>query len=389
MKTRTTLLSGVVLLPILAAVARAQVPFTAPVDTQPTTRFALDTAAMWAEAPDQAKAREAQRQELESAIRSAEGPQDRAAAHLALANWLLAVPTARPATKWILGMASEADLKLLADSADAAQSHLKEARLLLNRIPATASAPAASQPTPAVPGAAGSAGDQRRRKLEAAASNLEPFQVILATAKVASDRKALKAACKPAARGLAAVREVANDELSACALMWQAFAWNIAGREGRSTVSLPEATVKPENPDYDFICRLLRCLIIMDNGQYPIGLAITMRIRFNCSEWFPKESKEQIKAREHLAALVQCRIGTTWMVKLRESNFPANADRVEAQLVEVRDKVLGQAKPPIEIYTLPQAVPILVESPKVSTKVAATQAALSPSTKPKAGTSPE
>lgn len=399
MTTRTALLSSVVLLPILAVVARAQNAFTPPVDTRPTTRFSLDFAALWAEVPDRAKTREAQSQELDLVVQAAEGPLDQAAAHLALANWLLAIPTARPATKWILGMATDTDLKQMADSASTAQHHLQEARLLLKRVPTTAPAPAsqaagypgpaASRPpavadgaTPAVPGAAGNTGDRLRRKLEAAADHLEPFQVMLATANVARDANALKAACRQAARGLASVREAANDELAACALMWQAFAWNLAGREGRSTVSLPESTVKPENPDYDFICRLFRCLILVDNRQYPIGLAMTIRIRSNCSEWFPRETKEQIQARERLAALVQCHIGQLWMTKLRETNFPANADRLEVQLVQVQSTVFGEVKPPIEIYALPQAVPILVEPPKVSPKAAATQTAPSPSTKP-------
>ena len=392
MKTRTALLSGFVLWPTLAVVARAQLASTPPVDTRPTTRFSLDIPAQWAEAPDRAKTRAAQGQELDLVVQAAEGPLDQAAAHLALANWLLAVPTARPATKWILGMATDPDLKLIADSAVAAKDHLREARVLLKRAPASTSAPA-SQPaghgTPAVPGAAGDAGDRLRRKLAAAADLLEPFQVMLATANLAGDAKALKAACRQAARGLASVREAANDQLAACALMWQAFAWNLAGREGRSTVSLPDSMVKPENPDYDFICRLLRCLILVDNGHYPVGLVMTMRIRSDCSDWFPREPKEQIQARERLAALVQCHIGQLWMAKLRAANSPANADRLEVQLVQVQSTVFGEVKPPVEIYTLPQAVPILVEPPKVSPKAAATQTAPSPSTKPKAGTSAE
>ncbi len=362
MTALTFRLATVLFLTLWISSGLAQTTFQAPPDVTLTTRFSLDVAALWAESPSRAETLEKDRLALEQAVREARSPVDQAAAKLALANWHLAVPTAEPATRWLLNMAGEKDLKILAESATAAQEQIVEARKLLGVTPATTSAPASAPASePAKPS---SPEEQARRKLVTAAERLDPFLAALASAVVLGDEATRKSKRSAAARGLSSLREVENEELAASALMWQAFMWNLAGREGRSTVSLPNATEPPKDPDFDFVSRLVRCQILADNGHYLAAMAMAMRVRSSCEDWFPKESPQSVRSRERLAALVQCAVGTQWMHVLRKDNFPANADRLEAQLIQVQNTVFGEKREPMPIYTLKRAVPILVQLPK-------------------------
>ncbi len=128
--------------------------------------------------------------------------------------------------------------------------------------------------------------------------------------------------------------------------------------------ALPNVTTPPEQPSYDYLSRLIRCQILADNGHYIPALALAKRTQTSCEEWFPKESPEKLRARERLAATVDCNVGTQWMKVLRQENFQPNADRLEAQLVQVQETVFKDLKPPIAIYTLERSVPILGAAPQ-------------------------
>jgi hypothetical protein len=295
-----------------------------------------------------------ERRDLEHAVEQARTPVDRATANLALANWHLAVPTTQPATKWLLKWLA----RRTANPTDAAAEaqNIKEACRNLEKLPASAPA---SGPASA-PAAEVSPLARARQKLESTADALDAFAGVMASAVVTGKETEQKAARNAAARAVGNFREVDNPELAACALMWQAFTWNLAGREGRSTVILPNATVQPQQPSYDYLSRLIRCQIMADNRLYPTGVAMAQRVRSSCEEWFPKESPEKLRARERLAALVQCNIGNQWMAALRRDNFAQNADRLEAQLIQVQEAVFTGLKPPIAVYHLERSVPILV-----------------------------
>jgi hypothetical protein len=344
---------------VWASTALAQGGFEPPPDVKLTTRYSLDVAALWAEVPDNAAAFDKERRELEGAIDAARTPLDRAAARLALANWILAVPTAKPATKWLLNMAGDKDRKALASAAADAEKLIKEARLLYKKPPTTTTSAPTTRKFDEMAGLS-----PAERKLETVANQLTPFVGVMATAAGSPNMSKEKAERSVAARALAPLREVDNPELAASALMWQAFIWNLAGRDGRSTVSLPSATVPPEQPSYDFISRMIRLQILTDNDQFAAALAMAAKVRANCDEWFSKESPEKVRSRERLAALVQCSVGNQWMLALRRDGFPSNADRLEYQLIQLQDTVFKGLKSPIAIYTLERSIPILVQPHK-------------------------
>lgn len=344
--------------------AMGQAAFEPPPEVKLTTRYSLDVAAIWAEVPDNTAAIENDRRELEQAVEAARTPLDQAKAKLALANWYLAMPTTKPATKWLLNMADERDHKALADAAAAADKLIKEARLVYMKTPTTTSAPATSS-APATRKTDEMAGlTPEERKLETVASQLNPFVIVMATATGSPNMSKQKADRNAAALALARLREVDNPDLAACALMWQAFVWNLAGRDGRSTVTLPNATVPPQHLSYDFLCRLIRLQILADNDQFAAALAMAGKVRANCEEWFPKDSPEKVRSRERLAALVQCSVGNQWMLVLRRDGFPSNADKLEFVLIQVQDTVFKDRKPPFAVYTLERSIPILVEPGK-------------------------
>src|SRR5688572_4438510 len=102
------------------------------VETQPSTQEAtlsFDIAELLADPPNgQAMQRG---DALQKSIDGATTPLDQATAHLAMANWLLATPTAHSATRLLLGYATPEDFGKLAEAARTAQTHLETARTLL------------------------------------------------------------------------------------------------------------------------------------------------------------------------------------------------------------------------------------------------------------------
>ena len=119
------------------------------------------------------------------------------------ANWYLAVPTAKPATKWLLNMASENDRKALTDAAAEADKQIKEARLLYKKTPTTTTSAPATRKADAMAGFS-----PAERKLETTANQLAPFAAVMATAmgspskgKEKMDRSAAARCARQPARG--------------------------------------------------------------------------------------------------------------------------------------------------------------------------------------------
>src|SRR5687767_2870060 len=80
-------------------------------ETQPSTQLttvAFDVAEIMAD-PANSDAGTQRGEVLQKAIDEATTPLDQATAHLAMANWLLAVPTARPATRLLVGYSTPED----------------------------------------------------------------------------------------------------------------------------------------------------------------------------------------------------------------------------------------------------------------------------------------
>jgi hypothetical protein len=325
----------------------------APEDQAPASRAAsapsLDLAGCLSAPAGESQRFEAKLTDLNKRIAAATTPLDRAAAHLAVANWLLAVPVARPATRWLMGMEAPGDPQRLAGATEQALEHLDRARSILKA---------------AKPGRGGL--EKRRADLDRVADALEPFGKLFAAAGLSSDAEKRKAAFANAALDLAVARESEMQDLSACALLWQSFAWQCAGRRERAMVSLPNALTAPEQPSFDFLGRLLRCRLTAEEGQRAAAFALLIRVRGMCDQWFFEESAEAIAARRRLAALLQYRIGQSWLDKLKASGSQGAIEDLQAMLDGLRE-ALADKDGCGPVYIPDQAVPILIEPPAATT----------------------
>ncbi len=331
-------------------------------ETAPAASGEVDLAACLADPPDFAGKLDARITEFREAVEAADSPVARAAAHLAAANWLIGTATSRPAVRWLVGMERPDDPAHLAAKAKQAREHLDKARAALKSA-----------------GQDKSPSSKKIAELRLAADSLEPFVEVFAAAGLGGDADKRKAAFAEAALGLAVTRESDNPELSACALLWQSLAWEHAGRRERAMVSLPTALVRPGQPAFDFLARLLRCRLAAEEGRCAAAFALARRVRAECDLWFPKEPPDQLAARRRLAAATQYRIGQAWLGQLAKSNSKSATDDVKAMLVGLRD-VLYDKNTPGAVYVPESVVPILVQPSQVSTTAPTTQSPTRPAT---------
>jgi hypothetical protein len=277
---------------------------------------------------------------MRGVLDAARTPLEQASVELAMANWLLAVPTASPATRWLLGLPEGDDLERIHESARDAQVHLARARKLLG---------------PEEPEA-----KERWRELRSAASLLDAFATLMFACADKPSSDTYRDACESAASGLGTARESERQIVAASAMMWQAHAFSLADRTERALSTLPDALAKPELLPYDFMARLLRCRILAESGESPAAIALTMRIREVSEDWFPQQDNQAIQARVRLVGVLQARLTREWMSTLHTS--PEAVTSLTGTLDSLQEMLFpsGRRNP---IYHLETAVPILIEAP--------------------------
>lgn len=352
-----------------------------PLDKQPVTvqssqKFTLDLNKLLADPADWSAAFDDERQSLETLVDEAQKPIDKAAAHLALANWLLANPTAMSATRWLIGMETSSDREKLTELAESAEEHLDNARKLIDAQRDALKEADADDETIAK-------SNDCIRDLNANLRQLQPFAELLATAGSIGDEESRRSAFSRSARGLAGLREATDDELAACALLWQSFAWEQADRNYRTQLSLPVALKQPNQANYDFMSRLLRCRTLIEHEQYAAATALAIRMRSLCAKWFLREDPQSIEARQRLVALLQCRVGMLWMAELRAADNNDNADQLEVQLAKIQQTLFADADARPVVYHLERILPIIAEPPTIEP---ATKPAEQPITQPSPAT---
>lgn len=281
--------------------------------------------------------------QLESRLTAVTEPMDKVLAHLALGNWLLAVPTARPATRWLLGVGEPADAEAIARSAGEALEHITAAEELLKANP---------------PGQVSGAERTRIRRLTTDAGLLKGFaEVMRGLSGELSDQQ-----WSELARGLSAARESETSRIAAAAVVWQAIAWNEAGRRERALAVLPDALTRPTEP-FEFVARLLRCRLLSDAGMHAGAMVLATRIGTSCDEWFGNDNRSQIAARKRLAGVVQWSIGRAWEASLKTATRPSGDEAMKELLATIRkDHFADTARKP-QVYMLEYAVPIVVQMP--------------------------
>ncbi|HOW73941.1 MAG TPA: hypothetical protein PKY77_25335 [Phycisphaerae bacterium] len=334
---------------------------TPPAATRPAPSFTLNLAAAMADPPTWGAGHAAQLAAMERLSEEVEPPLDRAAAHLAIANWLLAVPTSHAATRWLVGLADDEDLALLADSAASARRHVEKARKELEAVGKLTSRPEDGL-------------NDRASRLATTAASLEPFATLLAAGRMTeTDEKARQGAWGRVARGLAAARESTDEDLAAGALLWQAFAWQMAGRTERAKSGLPEPLTPPSKPGYDFLARLLRCRLLSDAGQFTAATTLTIEIRRQCSAWFKGDPSNAAAPPQRLAALVQCQIGKRWLQRLRTDPAPAATGPLETMLGELQAAYFDEAEGRPRVYFLETTIPVTIHPPAQKAPATASQ----------------
>jgi len=298
------------------------------------------------------------RDSLRETVDAARPGLEKAAAHLAAANWMLAVPASDAATAWLLGVAGDSDLQGLSDWAKSAKEHLAKAKEAI----ASAGHDTAQDES----------GGKRRSRLERLVTLLEPFATLFASADPSLAADARRSGYGRAALGLATAREAEDRSLASCALLWQSFAWEQAGRRERALVSLPDALTKPEHPPYDFMSRLLRCRLVADAGQRPAAAALLIRMGAISKEWFPRTAPDELESRRRLIILLQYQVCLAWRQELLKTG-PSVPGPLDELLAEARETLSAADRP--AAYRLDAVIPILVEPPAVTRKPTSTRTA--------------
>jgi len=277
------------------------------------------------------------------AVEEATTPERRLQAHAAAANWWLAVPVARPATRWLLGLSGPADLESIHRAAAEARVHLEQCSSLLGQVGASTGKP---------PG-------EVARHLD----TLRAFADLLAVATTSTATAEGTDAWNKAVRGLAVARESRDEETAAAALLWQAFGLAQSDRPARALAVLPQALEPPGALPFDYLARLLRCRILSDQGHHAAGMALLTQIRGAAGNWFKGSARRHLNSARRLAGWVALVIGRRWHAQL--ASDAGAAGRMEALLAETAAELAGNGgQGTAEVYSLPAAIPILVFFPR-------------------------
>ncbi len=299
-----------------------------------------------------------------AACRQLESPLQRSAAHLSAANWLLAVPPAEPATRWVLDMRSARDVQQIAEAGQLANQHLRQARkaLKLARKKQTSR-------------------DEKRRRyeLEIILDTLQPFADVWNSAFLKPQEKAYKDAFQQAAYDLAISREAEQAIMADAAMLWQAFCWKQIGQQEQALRILPEALAKPEFPEYGLLSRLIRCQLLAQRDQNAAALALAIRIGEVCKEWWSDlENTKQATQARATAIRVQIGIAQKWLKQLQQENSPQAKDIQEIlNVLQERSQTLDTD----EMFTLTQAIPIIIQHAAIDKAIAGEVPALKPATR--------
>ncbi|MBI4581388.1 MAG: hypothetical protein HY718_16925 [Planctomycetes bacterium] len=315
---------------------------------------AIDWERVLADPGDLQKQNDADRRSLEARLDEARDGLAKARAHLALANWWVAVPTARPATRWLLKLETATDRRSIAKAARAAEEQVDHARAILERAPSTGPEQADTK--------------QQRRDLLQSADTIAAFAAVLHEADLEPSDAAAKEKWRKAGRGLAVARESSDADTAAAALLWQAFALNEGGNPERALEALPAVLAKPEHMPYDLMSRLLRCRLIAEAGESAAATTLLSRVDATLRTWMDNQNQERNNARR-LVGLVQRRIVEQWIDRLRASTQPAAASLLEPLLKHV-DRNFADVKTP-NVYYMATAMPLKVKTPEVPKKTSA------------------
>ncbi len=347
------------------AYSAATAPATEPA-SQPAPS-AWDPAAILTEPHESAEHRQAELDRLRAILAAADAPVDQAQARLAIANRQLGEAAAWPATRCLLGAATDDDRARLADAAASASELLAGAVKLLD--------------------AAEDADEETRRHLAFAAETLETFAKAFSAITTDPADKHYEDTLSDAALELAAARESEDEDVAAAALLWQSYAWVLAGRRDQAILALPDVLKQPERMPFDLFARLLRCRLLAEAGQHAAPVTLCLRMQHQCESWFPGRALREVGEIQRLIVFVRIGIVRSWIEGLGPDS--AAGQRLSLDVKSARESWF---EPPDAraVYSLTPAIPILVTPPKVDLPrpAAQTRPATAPASEPAAASHP-
>lgn len=357
------LLAG--MLCIVAGGAPAQTPATLPSveDIAVQSSFPAQMSGVSEEVLLQWQAKQAH---LQQAVAHAHGL-ELAQARLALANWQLAVPAAQASTLWVAGLADDEQLDFLARWGDEAGRQVEQALAQLRELK-RADLDKESW--------------RHRRQLMSAARTLRAYAALPAALRLRDNDEAFAEACHDSALGLAVARESADEQLAAAAKLWQSFALELAGRRERVLRTLDDVLKTPAVLPYDFMGRLLRCRIVVAEGNYAAGLALYLRMYELSGAWFRlHEEEKQVDSAHRLILSAAMNAGRQWSLHTSDSALAEDIEELNGKL----QRLMNEPSNAIAMYRMEFALPIIVEPITMDRSIAQTAPASEPASRPVTG----
>lgn len=296
------------------------------------------------DAPDVQADVQAREAELTGHLDRVRGGLPEAEVRVALANWYVAEPAARPATRLLLGLETTDDRRAIVAAAEKASEHIERARQLLEEVE-----PQADE-------------DKRlKRRLLQMSDTVAAFVELFGAVRLGPDTdEATAETWRKAGRGLAVARESLEPQVAAAAQLWQAYALDRAGRRERALEVLAPALAKPEELPYDLLSRLLRMRLVADSGEYAAAVGLLARMEWALNDWMDNRDQRRNNARR-LVGLLRHKIVTTWLRHLRDAEQVEAAAHLEPMLAEI-ERGFAEIKQP-DLYYMPTAVPLIVTMP--------------------------
>ena len=303
--------------------------------------FTIDLAARLHASPEDQKQRESASADHIArieALAAAEPSLDVAHSLLAEANWWLAEAIAPPAARLLLAFSTEDDRVAIHDAASHAIKAVGQYRVVIKLLD--------------------DADPDRRRELKSHAETLEAFANLFAALSGDKNNGGDETHCRRAALDLSLAREHEDARIAAAAQLWQAFAWEAAGRRDRALDTLPTALGELKELPFDVYAELLRARLLASDGMSAAAATLLTRMRTLGAKRLSQAAA--IASARQLIVVLECDILLKWKQRVAPEQ-PKLAEEIDRRLRDLQNAHFADAEE--GIYQLNTAIPVLCRAP--------------------------
>ena len=267
---------------------------------------------------------------------------DRITLMLGSANVRLALSAEPAVSRFLLGIAEEADRQAWGESARQALRDLARARELWEALPEPAS----------------EAEESTLDRLGESIDMLEAFaHVFLALSKPgASDTETLTGAVI----GMSEFLEIEDRRVARTATLWQAVALRRLGRPERAAEMLDLPLSTPGASPLALFSRLERLWCLADVGDLEAAMVLALRMEEACGEWYQEDQTRMTQARR-ACSWVRLQLYRRYLQRVRERGDDAEVEAWERLCLRVRDALLEDEQPPVPVARLGKTMPLVIE----------------------------